>query len=331
MGSIRPDPNILKKYPNAITQTDIDLRNRFLGVLPGLAIGDSLGATLEFRSAEEVAGDYPNGHREIVGGGQFGWKPGEPTDDTQLALILAEVLVGASARLDLNEHCTRLVAWLNSKPRDVGNLTRTSIENLRGGDPPDQSGAIAWEDGGRNAAGNGSLMYCAPLALAYLRAPDALADEAARLSRVTHYDPRCVGACVAMTAALAGLIRGEDDALERAAQVAMSYSDDVRAVIERGLARPPTNMRVDGRDQGYVLVSLELAFSAVAHAASFEEGLVEVVNKGGDADTNGAIAGALLGAKFGRNQIPERWLKATQAVPRMNDLADRLLKLAGGK
>jgi ADP-ribosyl-[dinitrogen reductase] hydrolase len=330
MGSIRPDPNILKKYPNAFTQDDIDLKNRFLGVLPGLAVGDALGAPHEFLGEDAVREAHPDGPKEITGGGQLGWKKGEPTDDTQLALQLAESLAGLG-RLDLLEHSRRLVQWLNSKPKDIGNLTRSALENLRAGDPPDQSGALAWEDSGRKSAGNGSVMYVAPLALLHLKQSEALAEDAARVSRITHYDPRCVGGCVALTAAIAGLVRGDGDALESAIRVAQGISDDVRAVLERALARPPSALKVDGENQGFVLVTLELAFSAVSHANNFEEALIEVVSKGGDADTNAAVAGALLGARFGRNQIPERWTKATLAVPRLNDLGEKLHKLATGK
>lgn len=330
MNSIRPDPNLLKKYPNAITQDDIDLKNRFMGVLPGLAIGDALGAPIEFLTEDGVAESHPEGVREITGGGGLEWKRGEPTDDTQLALLLAESLAGLG-RLDLADLSRRLIQWLNSKPKDIGNLTRSALENLRAGDPPEQSGAIAWEDGGRQSAGNGSLMYVAPLALLQLRHTDALAEDAARISRITHYDPRCVAGCVALTSAIAGLVRGDSDALQAAAQAAQGINDDVRAVIERGLARPPSALKVDGKDRGFVLVTLELAFSAVSHATSFEEGMIEVVSKGGDADTNGAVAGALLGARFGRNRLPERWMKATLAVPRLQELGEKLHKHATGK
>jgi ADP-ribosyl-[dinitrogen reductase] hydrolase len=330
MGSIRPDPNLFKKYPNAISQADIESKNRYFGVLAGLAVGDALGAPLEFLGEDEVAQRFPGGLRDIVGGGQLGWDKGDPTDDTQLALQLAESL-SLTGSLDMADLCRRLVAWLESKPRDIGNLTRSSLENLRAGDPPEQSGAIAWEDSGRKAAGNGSIMYCAPLALAHPRAPEPLAEDAAKVSRITHYDPRCVGGCVAVTAAVAGLVRGDADAFPEAARIATPWSDDVRAVVERALARPPSALHVDGGDQGYVLVTLELAFSAAAHAESFEAGLVEVVNKGGDADTNGAVAGALLGARFGRSAIPQRWLDATKAVGRLNDLAEKLYRRSGGK
>lgn len=326
MASIKLDPNLLKKHPTAFTQADVDRKNRFMAVLPGLAVGDALGAPVEFRTEVEVAASHPDGVREITGGGI--WKAGEPTDDTQLALLLAESLAGAG-RLDLLDLSRRLVEWLNSKPKDVGNLTRTALENLRAGDPPDQSGAIAWEDSGRQSAGNGSVMYTASLGLLHLRDQDALVESATKVSRITHYDPRCVGGCVALSTAIAGLVRGDDDAIERAARAGGAISDDVRAVVERSQARPPEALRVDGPGMGFVLVTLELAFSALAYAESFEDGLVRVVSKGGDADTNGAVAGALLGAKFGRNAIPERWLKATQAVPRLSALSESLHKLAG--
>jgi len=326
----RPDPNLLARYPTAITQGDIDAKDRFFGVLPGLAVGDALGAPLEFLSCGEVLRRYPAPLRDIVGCGTLGWSTGDPTDDTQLALLLAESLARAGS-LDMEDLCARLVAWLASGPRDVGNLTRASLENLRAGDPPDQSGVLAWEDSGRRAAGNGSAMYCAPLAMLHPKPSDPPAEDAARVSRITHADPRCVGSCVAVTTAIAGLVRGDEDALPAAAMAAAPWCDEVRAVAERALARPPSALCVDGPDSGFVLVTLELAFSAAAHAEDFEEALVEVVNKGGDADTNGAVAGALLGAKLGRKAIPQRWLDAAKAVPRLLQLAETLYRRGGGR
>lgn len=331
MSSFRIDPNLLKKkYPNAITQDDIDLKNRFFGVLPGLAVGDALGAGVEGLPSEEIVTLYPDGLREIVGGGALDWERGAPTDDTQLALVLAESLVAARG-LDLGDLSRRLVEWLNSNPKGMGRLTRTALENLRGGDSPSESGAIAWEDSGREAAGNGSAMYCAPLGLLHLKLDDRRVEDAVTVSRITHYDPRCVGSCVAITSSIAWLVQGEDDALFRAAQAAAPWSDPVRAVIERGLARPPSEITVDGEDAGSVLTTVEIAFSAAAHAESFESGLVEVISRGGDTDTNAAVAGALLGAKFGRSAIPERWLKTTLAVPRLVALTEELHRHATGR
>src|SRR6266566_7949628 len=303
MGSFRPDPNLLKKHPNAITQQQIDEKSRFLGTLLGAAAGEALGAPYEFKSAGEI-GAPP---REITGGGM--WAPGEPTDDIELTLALLRSIV-ACGRLDVEDVARGYLQWFAGKPKDIGNLTRVALENLRAGDPPSQSGAIAWEDTGRRSAGNGSVMCCAPIGLLHVRHFEGLAEDAAAASRITHYDPRCVAGCLAVTTAIAHLVRGGKDAeeaVERAASAAGSISDDVRSVVERAPARKPSDLRVDGPDQGFVLHTVELAFSALASSAGFEEGIVAVVSRGGDADTNACVAGALLGAKLGKSRIPDRW------------------------
>lgn len=321
MGSFRPDPNILKKHPNAVTQGQIDEKGRFLGTLLGAAAGEALGAPHEGRTAGEVGTP-----REITGGGL--WAAGEPTDDIDLTLVLLRSIV-SRRKLDLEDVARGMVKWLAGKPRDVGNLTRAALENLRAGEPPTQSGAIAWEDSGRKSAGNGSVMCCAPIGLLHVKNLDGLADDAVAASRITHYDPRCVGACVGVTTAIALLVRGgadAEEAISRAASAAGAHSDDALAAIERGAQRKPADLRVDGEDRGYVLHTLEIAFSALASAPSLEEGLVSVISRGGDADTNGCVAGALLGAKFGRSQLPDRWLGKLKAAPELASLSEQLYR-----
>ncbi|MCA1826914.1 MAG: ADP-ribosylglycohydrolase family protein [Myxococcales bacterium] len=188
MSSFRPDPNLLKKHPNAITQGQIDEKGRFIGALLGAAAGESLGAPHESKTAAEVGTQ-----REITGGN--GWAPGEPTDDIDLTLVLLRSIV-ARKRLDVDDVAHGLLKWFTGKPKDIGNLTRSALENLRAGEGPLQSGAIAWEDSGRKAAGNGSVMCCAPIGLLHVKNLDGLADDAVAASRITHYDRRCVGACV---------------------------------------------------------------------------------------------------------------------------------------
>lgn len=321
MGSFRPDPNILKKHPNAITLGQIQEKDRFLGTLLAAAAGESLGAPHEFRKAAEVGVQ-----KELQAGGP--WALGEPTDDIELTLSLLRSLV-VRRKLDLDDVARNYLKWFASKPKDIGNLTRTALENLRAGDPPTQSGVLAWEDSGRKAAGNGSVMCCAPIGLLHVKSLEGMGDDAAAASRITHYDPRCVGGCVAVTTAIALLVRGDKDAEEavpRAAAAGGAISDDVRMVIERGVSRRPEELTVDGSDMGFVLHALELAFSALAHAASLEEGLVAVVARGGDTDTNGCIAGALLGAKFGKSQVPDRWASKLQAAPELLSLGEQLYK-----
>ena len=316
MSSIKPDPNLLKKYPNAITTQGVEEKGRFLGTLLGLAAGESLGAPFEFKKA----GEFPT-PKEITGGGL--WQPGEPTDDVDLTLALLRVV--ARGKFALNDLAAGYLKWFNGKPKDVGNLTKAALLNLRAGEGPEQSGALAWEDSDRKAAGNGSVMCCAPIGLLHFKNQDGLVEDATAASRITHYDPRCVGSCVAVTTAIALLVKGEpDEAVTRAAAAGGAISDDVLAVIDRATHKKPEQLTVDGSDMGYCLVTLELAFAALCSAQSFEEGLIAVVSRGGDTDTNGCVAGALLGAKFGKNAIPERWVSKLKAAPELLSLGEQL-------
>jgi ADP-ribosyl-[dinitrogen reductase] hydrolase len=321
MSSFRPDPNILKKHPNAVTQQQLDEKSRFLGTLLGAAAGESLGAPHEGKRAADTGSP-----RELTAGGP--WAAGEPTDDIDLTLALLRSVV-ARRRLDLDDVAQAYLKWFAGKPKDIGNLTRAALENLRAGEPPTQSGALAWEDSERKAAGNGSVMCCAPIGLLHLKNLEGLSDDAAAASRITHYDPRCVAGCVAVTTAIALLVRGGKDAEEaipRAAGAAGAISDDVLMVIERGAVKKPEQLQVDGEDRGYVLHAVELAFSALASAASLEEGLVAVVSRGGDTDTNACVAGALLGARFGKGQVPDRWASKLKAAPELLSLGEELYK-----
>jgi ADP-ribosyl-[dinitrogen reductase] hydrolase len=294
MGSIRPDPNVLKKHPGAITQQQIDEKSRFLGTLLGAAAGESLGV--------------------------------QPSYDIDLTLILLRS-VTARRRLDLDDVARGYLKWFAGNPKGLGDLTRAALLNLRAGEPPAQSGALAWEDSDRKAAGNGSVTCCAPIGLLHVKNLEGLADDAAAASRITHSDPRCVAGCVAVTTAIALLVRGgkeAEEAIPRAASAAGTFSDDVFRAIERGAAKKPDELQVDGKDKGYVVHAVELAFSALASAANFEDGLNAVISRGGDTDSNGCVAGALLGAKFGKSQVPDKW--AAKAAPELLSVGEQLYK-----
>jgi ADP-ribosyl-[dinitrogen reductase] hydrolase len=321
MGSIRPDPNVLKKHPNAVTLDQLQEKDRFLGALLGAAAGEALGAPHEGKRAGEIGP-----LRDVTGGGR--WAAGEPTDDIDLTLALLRSLV-ARRRFDQDDAARRYLEWFSRGPKDVGRLTRASLENLRAGDSPQQASALAWEDSGRRAAGNGSVMCCVPIGLLHVRTIEGLADDAAGASRITHYDPRCVAGCVAVTTAIALLVRGgrdSEEAVSRAAEAAGPVSDEVRAAVERGASRRPADISVDGEDRGYVLRTVEIAFSALATAAAFEDGLLSVVARGGDTDTNGAVAGALLGARHGKTRIPDRWLGPLESAPELTTLGEQLYR-----
>jgi ADP-ribosyl-[dinitrogen reductase] hydrolase len=301
------------------------------GALLGLAVGDALGTTLEFTTPEAPAfpalADGP--HRDVVGGGPFAVRPGQVTDDTQMACALAASL-RKLGRFDAADVAARYRAWTRHA-FDAGIQTRAALAAVPRHAAPRDAGRAVWAVPGRRPAGNGSLMRTVPLAVFF--AGDATALRAASLeeSAITHFDPRCQLACASFNAAVAAALAGGASARELAdvARAELAPAADALAATEPDLTAEIAAARAElatdldaaaaadpqlyGRElhlhamAGYVRVAFRLAFWELLHVPSFEFALVDVTNRGGDADTNGAIAGALLGACHGEDAIPSAW------------------------
>ncbi len=309
------------------------MNDRARGALLGLAVGDALGTTYEFAHPEQV--DYPRlatgPANDVVGGGPFGLPPGAITDNTQLAVCLARSLAERGV-LDPDDVGRRFVAWVR-EAFDIGNQTRWSLDRIAAGESALTAGRAVWRASERRAAGNGSLMRTAPIGVAYAHRPlDDLVAAAITESAITHADPRCMLACAAFDAAIAsaittdnaaamlpaaerGLRRGAEvlratwtdaDELACLEQAVIDLEGDLAAAHEEtpGVDRPAHHLHRTG---GFVRVALRLAVWHLAHTPSWRDALVDVASRGGDADTNAAIVGALLGARDGASAIPEAW------------------------
>jgi ADP-ribosyl-[dinitrogen reductase] hydrolase len=280
----------------------VDVRDRVLGSILGLAIGDALGAPFEFRRRTQIS--FPLPAFELP---WMGYPPGTWTDDTAMARNLWLSLIEHQGALDLDDVLARHLAWLVSDPPDVGIQTRLALQEAEAGtDAPAR--AVFERRGPEVSAGNGSVMYCAPLGVARAFSSDALDEEAPALSRLTHWDGRCQSACLAVTATVAALVEGEapDAAVVGglACVADREGGEELEFLVgEAGKARP-----IDGPDQGFALFTAGVALQLTAEALGFEEGLRNVVALGGDTDTNAAVTGSLLGALNGVNAIPSAWL-----------------------
>jgi ADP-ribosyl-[dinitrogen reductase] hydrolase len=301
----------------------VRVRERAVGSVLGLALGDALGAPFEFRRAHEVPSPIPA--FELA---WMGLAPGSWTDDTAMARNLWSSLVERGGELDLEDVLRRHVAWISSDPPDAGVLTRRSLAMVAPGRPLDEGARLVWEQRGPEvSAGNGSVMYCAPLGVAYANRAEELHDLAPALSALTHWDGRCRTACRAVTLAVAALVRGERG--EPAVRAALGAVEDAEGgeelahlVDAAGTERP-----IDGPDRGFCLFTAGVALRAAAQERPFEEGLLEVVALGGDTDTNAAVAGALLGALHGQGALPPAWLaRLAQALAQ----ADAITREAEG-
>jgi ADP-ribosyl-[dinitrogen reductase] hydrolase len=301
--------------------TGRSLAERIAGGLLGLAAGDALGATVEFLPAAEVARRHGT-HRDIVGGGAFGWRPGQGTDDTDLAVAVARAYAEGYSLDGIGRH---FLAWYRRGPRDIGATTRAALAELaRGGDPALSGHRVA---GRSMAAGNGSLMRCLATGLVRTDASQRRL-EAVEVSAVTHADRRCTQACAAYCDLVAHLLDGASPAaaVDRVLATA-PMGDDVAAAM-----RAAASLRAADLDTGgYVVSTLQVGVWALLQARPLEDVLVDVVNLGGDADTTGAVAGGLLGVRDGAGAIPARWLDALEYGDELVSLARRLLDVRNGR
>ena len=307
---------------NSTVRTHQRLADRYRGCLLGLACGDALGGPVEFDSRATVQDRFPNGVRDFVGGGWLHLAPGEITDDTQMTLAIAESFARGGP-LDMDDVAARFLAWYRSQPKDIGNTTRAALRNLEQG--------VRWHEAGErvlrespHAAGNGSVMRCAPVALRFRTDPATLARASIDTARVTHADRRCTAAAVAVNQAIAFLLDGGELAGVAEAAIAGISDDETRDAIAGTADRPEGEIK----SGGYVLDTTAAAFWALANHDSLEETIVAAVGLGHDTDTTGAVAGALAGAHYGASAIPGRWLTLLQPRDRLLALADRLLELS---
>lgn len=321
-------------------------RDRAEGALLGLAVGDALGTTDEFRRIEQP--DYPTlatgPATSIIGEGPFGLAPGQVTDDTQLAICIARSFTERGG-FDPADIAKKYVAW-SKHAFDIGSQTLGAIDRLEDGHSFMSAGLSVWRDRDRRPAGNGSLMRTAPVAVALADRPLLEVVEAVVVeSMITHADPRCVLACAAFDAAIFVALHDApvDDMLQTAREAAQIACNAIlrpkwmdptdRECLERALDEILSDLEVARADRpdvyrpgmhlhdtaGFVRVAFRLAFWHCVHTPSWHDAVVDVASRGGDADTNAAIVGALLGARDGASAIPAAWrervLAATQPGP----------------
>lgn len=321
----------MEEIVGAATGLSEQRRSWARGTLLGLAVGDAFGTTLEFRDL--TAPPFPTlatgPHVDITGGGPFDVEPGQVTDDSQLAACLA-----ASLHLHRRFHATdvaqRYVAWM-ADAFDIGNLTHASLVMIQRGVSIGEASRRAWLHSHKQSAGNGSLMRIAPIAVALAHDPSSMRMAALADSAITHYDPRCRLACAAFCAAIAEAGAGRNDPKSMHAAAIRELHEAATTLINLAPSDGPDAERARDdllrdlqlaersdpdlygseihiyRTQGFVRVAFRLAFWELLHVSTYQEALTDTVNRGGDADTNGAIAGALIGAAQGENAIPSAW------------------------
>lgn len=306
------------------SDTALSFRDRCLGCLTGLVVGDALGTTLEFTSPGSF---QPIG--DMVGGGPFQLKPGEWTDDTSMALCLASSLVECGG-FDAGDQMQRYVRWWkegyhssNGRCFDIGGTVRSALQRfLETGDPFSGS-TDTW------SAGNGSLMRLAPVPIFFALTPAEAIRLAGESSRTTHGESSTIDACRYFAALLLGALSGKDREL-----LLSSLYSPVSGFWETNPHHPSISEIAAGsflqkeppeiRGNGHVVRSLEAALWAFSRSNTFREGALLAVNLGEDADTTGAIYGQLAGAFYGYDAIPNSWRECLACKDLIASLAQSL-------
>jgi ADP-ribosyl-[dinitrogen reductase] hydrolase len=267
--------------------------DRGMAAYLGVAIGDALGATVEFLTPNEIRHEIGL-HCDITGGGWLRLKPGQVTDDTTMSLALGEAII-ARGSVDAQAAAEAFDAWMRGKPVDIGNTIRRNLISFRRTGIPE---AVASE----HDAGNGAAMRVLPVALACYGQPENMTISANRAqAHVTHHNELSDAACETLIFMVQDFLAGRDPIeVERQRADKLVSEFPVFAYDKRRRENP----------SGFVVDTVQAVFQSFFATESFEDCLIDVVNRGGDADTTGAIAGMLAGARYGMESIPKRWLKA---------------------
>ena len=294
------------------------IEDRAYGAMLGLAVGDALGVPLEFSERD----DLPH-VSEMIGGGPFGLKPGEWTDDTSMALCLANSLI-AKKTLDEIDLLDRFVRWwrqgensANGHCFDIGITTRQALDRFVRLGSPAGSGPHD-----TNHAGNGSLMRLAPVAIFAASDLTEAIHISHRQSMTTHANALAANACEFFATLLVEAMRGLDKTTVLRSRYWFSHNE------LNGIAAG--NWVGKSRDEisssGYVIATLEAALWCVNRTSSFEDALILAVNLGHDSDTVAAVTGQLAGALYGRSGIPQRWLEKLAWRKQIEDRVASLLR-----
>ena len=291
------------------------LNNRAVAAYLGLAIGDALGATVEFMTPREIAVQY-GVHDTMRGGGWLHLKAGSVTDDTTMSLALGKCII-ERGRVDALAAAHAFDEWMRAKPVDIGNTVRRNLLQFRRTGNPE----APYSD---HDAGNGAAMRVLPVALATLGQSEQTVRLACRAqAHVTHH-------CVLSDAACECLVLMVQDALCGADKNDL-LCKHVNPFVARHAEFKFRGVRQQNNPSGYIVDTLQAVFQAFFDTDDFRSCLIDVVNRGGDADTTGAISGMLAGAMYGLGDIPGAWLKGLNADVRRACESQALALIKSGR
>ena len=305
---------------------DPQLISRARGALLGLVAGNQLGVPTEhLGTPEAIRNAFPNGVLDLTPPP----KNSPYDDDAAMALLLGESLL-ASRDFDASDVARRWVKWMKVDGRGIGLTTKRALTLIERGKEPFEAGRLANQENPGRSAGNGSVMRCIPVALRYHDNIDRLIRVSTQQAAITHADERCTWGAAAVNLAARELLHGNIYFIE---EVLHRIGDRAPRALRDAIHRVPREREADlpiavVGEAGYVVHCVEIAFWFVTHDRTLEEALVALAQAGGDTDTNAAVAGALLGARYGEVALPPRWIDQLVGAQGIAKLAEDLVRAA---
>jgi ADP-ribosylglycohydrolase len=305
---------------------DPQLVSRARGAMLGLVAGNQLGVPTEhLGSPEAIRKAFPNGLRDLAPPP----KNSPYDDDAAMTLLLGESLL-ASKGFDAADVARRWVKWMKVDGRGVGLTTKRALTLIDRGKEPFEAGRLAYQENPGRSAGNGSVMRCLPVALRYHDEIDRLIRVSTQQAAITHADERCTWGAAAVNLAVRELLHGNIYFVD---EVLHTIGDRAPRVLRDAIHRVPRESENDlpiavAGEAGYVVHCVEIAFWFVNHDRTLEEALIYLAQAGGDTDTNAAVAGALLGARYGETALPPRWMEQLVGAQGIAKLAEELVRSA---
>ena len=293
-----------------MTEKQLDI---IKGVFYGQAIGDALGLGTEFLDKNKIAEYYPNGLSEyaqiVQDKHRSRWKIGDWTDDTDQFLCICDSIIKSN---EVNEiaFAEELYKWFKDIPMGIGRTVYKVVSLPQFTLCPYKSAELIWKLSKRNNASNGAIMRTSILGTYEFWDYNKVIKNTEKISKVTHWDSRCIGSCVVVTLLISNIL-SESKLLtfDELCQIADRYDNRIRPFIKKSYTLPIEDLSLDEATSiGYTLKAMSAGLWTYFKAGNFEDGLLKVINEGGDADTNACVAGSILGAKFGYKSIPKKYI-----------------------
>lgn len=304
------------------------LKDKFKGTLFGQAIGDALGLGTEFMTKAEVKRYYPDGladYSQIVQDcHRARWRKGDWTDDTDMTMCIVQAIIDDRELRPLSV-ARNFKQWFRHVPMGIGRHTCNVLSIGDYTEKPEMVAEKVWEMSGKRSAANGGVMRTSVIGLL----GENVEKYAAEICRLTHADPRCVGSCAIVSLMVHSLVyKDEILPIETLVKIGNRYDKRIEPYLRMSWENSLDALVLDDEStMGYTLKTMSAGLWSLYHCSSFEDGLLAVANAGGDADTNGAVAGSLLGARFGYENIPERFIKGLVRGNVLEEKAESLLSV----